>query len=61
SEYDPGSWKPGSTSELKYTAELTYYKAEIDGSVICEIDVLNMIRIIDGVDQLADVRKALGM
>lgn len=61
SEYDPGSWKPGSVSELKYTAELTYYKAEIDGSVICEIDVLNMIRVIDGVDQLADVRKALGM
>ncbi|HDR9174212.1 TPA: phage major tail tube protein [Burkholderia vietnamiensis] len=61
SEFDPGSWKPGSTSELKYTADLTYYKAEIDGAVICEIDVLNMIRIIDGVDQLADVRKALGM
>jgi P2 family phage contractile tail tube protein len=61
SEFDPGSWKPGSTSELKYTVDLLYYKAEIDGAVICEIDVLNMIRIIDGVDQLADVRKALGM
>ncbi|WP_176307943.1 phage major tail tube protein [Burkholderia ambifaria] len=61
SEYDPGSWKPGSTSEIKYTAELSYYKAEIDGAVIHEIDVMNTIRIIDGVDQIADVRKALGM
>ncbi|AJX16361.1 phage tail protein [Burkholderia ubonensis] len=61
SEYDPGSWKPGEKSEVKYTAELSYYKAEIDGAVIHEIDVLNMIRVIDGVDQLADVRKALGM
>ncbi|KVN24452.1 phage tail protein [Burkholderia pyrrocinia] len=61
SEFDPGSWKPGSMSEVKYTAELTYYKMEIDGAVIHEIDVLGMTRVIDGVDQLADVRKALGM
>ncbi|KVL94319.1 phage tail protein [Burkholderia stagnalis] len=61
SEYDPGSWKPGEKSEIKYTAELSYYKAEIDGAVIHEIDAFNMIRVIDGVDQLAEVRKALGM
>ncbi|KVM69848.1 phage tail protein [Burkholderia ubonensis] len=61
SEYDPGSWKPGDKSEVKYTVELSYYKMEIDGAVVHEFDVLNMIRVIDGVDQLADVRKALGM
>jgi P2 family phage contractile tail tube protein len=61
SEVDPGDWKPGEKVDAKFTVSLTYYKLEIDGATVYEIDVLGMVRIIDGVDQLADIRKAIGM
>ena len=38
-----------------------YYKEEIDGYVAIEIDVINFIRIINGVDHLAKIREALGL
>ncbi|MCL2829433.1 MAG: phage major tail tube protein [Betaproteobacteria bacterium] len=60
-EVDHGDWKPGDKAETKMTAALEYYKLEISDKAIYEIDVPNMVRIIDGKDQLADVRKALGM
>ncbi|MGO4003743.1 phage major tail tube protein [Pseudomonas fluorescens] len=60
-EVDPGEWKPGEKGEFKYAVAVTYYKLEIDGSVMFEIDPLNSIRVIDGTDQLAAVRAALGM
>ncbi|WP_223518358.1 MULTISPECIES: phage major tail tube protein [unclassified Pseudomonas] len=60
-EVDPGDWKPGEKGEFKYAVAVTYYKLEIDGSVVFEIDPLNSIRVIDGTDQLAAVRSALGM
>ncbi|MGH8347123.1 MAG: phage major tail tube protein [Pseudomonas sp.] len=60
-EVDPGDWKPGEKGEFKYAVAVTYYKLEIDGSVMFEIDPLNSIRVIDGTDQLAAVRSALGM
>jgi P2 family phage contractile tail tube protein len=61
SEVDGGDWKPGEKVDAKFTVSLTYYKLEIDGAVVHEIDVLGMVRIIDGVDQLAEIRKAIGM
>jgi P2 family phage contractile tail tube protein len=60
-EIDPGSWKPGEKSESKYTVSVNYYKLEIDGRVWHEIDVLGCKRVIDGVDQLAEVRAAIGL
>ena len=60
-EVDPGDWKPGEKGEFKYAVAVTYYKLEIDGSVMFEIDPLNSIRVIDGTDQLASLRSALGM
>ncbi|MFP3614888.1 phage major tail tube protein [Paraburkholderia terricola] len=61
SEVDGGDWKPGEKVDAKFTVSLTYYKLEIDGAVVHEIDVLGMVRIINGVDQLAEIRKAIGM
>ena len=58
-EVDPGTWKPGEKSNIKYTAELRYYKLEIGGRVEHEVDVPNMVRIVGGVDQLAAQREAL--
>ncbi|EGH24729.1 major tail tube protein, partial [Pseudomonas amygdali pv. mori str. 301020] len=39
----------------------TYYKLEVDGRVVYEIDALGMKRVINGVDQLAAERSALGL
>lgn len=60
-EIDPGDWKPGDKAEMKHSMSLVYYKLEIDGRVIYEIDMVNMVRVIDGVDQLAAERTALGL
>lgn len=60
-QVDWGDWEPGSTSETKYMVSARYYKFEHDGRVVHEIDVENMVRIIDGVDQLAEMRQALGL
>ena len=60
-ELDMGDWKPGDKAKNKYAMALQYYKLEIDGRVMYEIDMVNCVRVIDGVDQMADVRSALGL
>lgn len=46
-------------AELEFT--VTYYKLEVDGKVIYEVDPLNCVCVINGKDYLADVRRNLGM
>lgn len=60
-EVDPGEWKPGEDAEFKYNIAVSYYKLEVDGRLMYEIDPLNCVRVIDGVDQLASVRRDLGL
>lgn len=60
-EVDPGDWKAGDKAEFKYAVAVTYYKLEIDGRLMYEIDPVSSVRVINGVDQLMDVRNALGM
>lgn len=60
-ELDSGSWKGGDESSLKATVACRYYKLTIGGNELIEIDVENMVRKIDGKDQLAEQRKALGL
>jgi P2 family phage contractile tail tube protein len=60
-EVDMGSWKPGDKATLKIAVAVRYYKHTIDGLVVHEIDVPNMIRTVNGNDQLAVTRKNLGM
>ena len=40
---------------------LRYYKLEIDGSLIYEIDPVNYVAVINGVDQLAAARQHLAI
>lgn len=54
------AWTPGTRSSPKLTAKLAFYECEIGGQVIHSIDVLNNVRIINGVDQLAALREAIG-
>lgn len=58
---DPGTWTPGSPAETKYEGGLTYYKLEVNGQKVIEIDPENSVRIIDGTDQLLARRIALGL
>ncbi len=51
----------GESSPLTFTMKLDYYKREQNGVVLYEIDVPNMIRIINGKDQLAERRNAIGL
>lgn len=60
-ELDMGEWKPGDKAEIKHAMAVTYYKLEIDGRVMFEIDFANMVQVINGVDQLAAERSALGL
>lgn len=60
-EIDPGTSKPGELPPLKVTMSLTYYKMQHGDSVVHEIDAINMVRIINGVDILAGTRNALGI
>ncbi len=60
-EVDFGTWKSGDKATLKFMFALRYYKLTYDGQVLHEIDVANMVRIINGVDQLAAQRDALGV
>ncbi|MFJ3259833.1 phage major tail tube protein [Pseudomonas sp. NPDC086581] len=60
-ELDPGEWKPGGEAEFKFALAVSYYKLELEGRVMFEIDPVNGVRVIDGVDQLAGMRAALGM
>lgn len=60
-ELDYGTWAPGKEAELKVKMALRYYKLAFDGSDLMEIDPINMVAIIDGTDQLEEVRAHLGM
>lgn len=58
---DPGTWKPGEKAPLAVEMALRYYKQEVNGATIHEIDVENMVCVVNGIDQLAAQRVALGI
>ena len=60
-EIDGGDWKPGDSAEFKYAVACSYYKLEVGGRLMYEIDPVNCVRVINGVDQLASVRRDLGL
>lgn len=60
-EIDPGNAKPGDNTEFSVTSTLTYYKLTINNVDVIEIDVLNMIEKVNGVDMLAEQRRAIGL
>ncbi|GHM58164.1 MAG: phage major tail tube protein [Candidatus Mesenet longicola] len=60
-ELDFGNWKPGEKATLKCMVNAHYYKLTIGGKELIEIDAENMMRKINGVDQLALLQTALGL
>ncbi|WP_065760975.1 phage major tail tube protein [Pseudomonas defluvii] len=58
---DMGEATPGEDTEHTITTTCSYYKLTMDGVVLVEIDLLNFVEKVNGVDMLAAQRKALGI
>ncbi len=61
SELDFGDEKIGEKGERKHTFPVSYYKLTINGTVLVEIDIMNMVEIINGVDRLEQARRQIGV
>jgi P2 family phage contractile tail tube protein len=61
SEIEPGSAKAGDDTEFKVTSALTYYKLIVNNKIEAEIDFINFVEVIGGVDRLAEHRAAMGI
>ena len=58
---EPSAWKPGEKSTIKAMVAASYYKLAIDGQELIEIDAINLVRKVGGVDQMARIRQAIGV
>lgn len=56
-----GDLKPGTDVPLKIMVDVRYYRLTVNGVEIHEIDIVNGKRVIGGVDQLAGIRRAMGV
>lgn len=59
SEIEGAKVKAGDKDSMSATVSLDYYKLTMNGVVLIEIDIKNMIRRINGDDQLAAIRAAI--
>jgi P2 family phage contractile tail tube protein len=60
-EIDPQEWKVGDKTQPKFMHAADYFKLTIGGEDMVEIDAINMVRAVGGVDQLAARRANLGL
>lgn len=60
-EIDMGNAKPGADTEHKYKMSCSYYKLIVNGREVIEIDIVNMVFRVNGVDRLAAQRAAIGL
>jgi len=58
---DMGEAKPGEDTEHSITTTCSYYKLTVDNEEIIEIDLLNFIENVNGMDMLEKQRTALGI
>lgn len=58
---EPEDLKPGTTAKLKMVMDVRAYRLEFDGATVYDIDLVNARRIIGGTDQLAALRRAMGI
>jgi P2 family phage contractile tail tube protein len=60
-EMDPGDWAAGDQTSMTCQMSLRYLKITIGGREVVEIDKVNMVRRINGTDQLESIRSAIGV
>jgi P2 family phage contractile tail tube protein len=59
--WEPNELKASSDVPMKLTCAVRYYRLEMDGRELFEIDIPNAVRRIGGKDQLAAMRRAMGL
>jgi P2 family phage contractile tail tube protein len=52
---------PGAKAGVTLTMDIREFRYSVDGVVVTDIDVLNMKRVVNGVDRLAAQRAAIGV
>ena len=57
---DTGTIKPGETAKTKVEMPITYFKYTVNGTDLIEIDLMNNIEKVNGVDRMAAIRAAIG-
>jgi uncharacterized protein len=60
-EIDMGAAKAGDENSHKFKTAISYYRLSVDNFVEVEIDVMNMVFTVGGLDRLGDVREAIGI
>jgi hypothetical protein len=60
-EIDMGDAEAGEDTEHSITTTCSYYKLTVNGVTEIEIDLLNMVEMVGGVDRLAQQRAAIGL
>jgi P2 family phage contractile tail tube protein len=56
-KHDPGAWKPGEAGENDFSITLRYYRLEVEGATLVEMDPFSVS--IGGASQTAAIRSAL--
>jgi uncharacterized protein len=59
-EIDLGGAKPGDNTEHKYKVACSYYRLQIDGLPVFEVDLVAGVFVVEGVDRYAEIRAAIG-
>ncbi|WP_338507587.1 phage major tail tube protein [Erwinia aphidicola] len=59
--FDFGEAKQGEDTETKITTKNTYFKLTWNGKELIEIDTVNMVEKVNGIDRLEQRRKNLGL
>lgn len=59
-ELDFGKGKAGEENEFKAKAALAYYRLTIDGEDMIEMEPINLVNVVNGVDILAEHRANIG-
>ena len=60
-EMDPGESKVGDATEETFKFIPVYYRQVENGRDVVEVDILNMICKVNGIDRLANLRAAIGL
>lgn len=60
-EIDTGEGKQGEDTESKIPVICTYFKLTMDGKELVEVDTLNMVEKVNGVDRLEQHRRNIGL
>ena len=60
-EIEMGNAKMGDKSDHKYKTTCSYYKLTVNGEDIIELDFINGVEVVGGVDRTEEIRRAIGV